>query len=207
MAQRPKSQKNKVELVRIVKEGPPQWRAQQKLRRSVRWGVVANQAETDFTINQLLYAQCVVVSATTCVSLAYAVRIRRVRIWFTSPTLATSISSTLEWNAGSTGFLMDGVSVAEVTNSTTEPACLDARPPVDSLASWFQSGPTGGTNVIFSFSAPAGAIIQCDYDWVPNFTEISYGTLSTTAGVLGTLGCRAVNSNILALPPLNSIAV
>jgi len=123
-----------------------------------------------------------------------------------SPTLATNVSATVEWNAGSTGFLMDGVSVAATSSSTTEYAHLSTRPPVDSLAGWYQAGPTGATNVIFSMSAPAGAIIQVDYDWVPNFTEASYGTLSATS-TLGTIGCRAWSANILPLPPLNTIPI
>jgi hypothetical protein len=186
---------------------PPPWKAQEPFSRSVRLGVVANQAETDITVNQILHCQTVVTSATTCVSLAYAVRLRRVQVWFVAPTLASNVSSTVEWNAGSTGFLLDGVSVAATSSSTTEYGHLSTRPPTDSLGGWYQAGPSGATNIIFSMSAPAGAIIQVDYDWVPNFTEASYGTLSTTAGVLGTIGCRAWNANILALPPLNSISI
>ncbi len=174
--------------------------------RSVRLGVVANQAETDITVNQILHCQSMVTTTTTCVSLAYAVRLKRIQIWFTSPSLTTNVSATVEWNAGSTGFLLDGVSAAATSSSTTEYGHLSTKPPTDSLAGWYQAGVSGATNVIFSMSAPAGAVIQVDFDWVPNFTEATYGTLSTTAGVVGTIGCRAWNANILALPPLNSIS-
>jgi len=188
-------------------DSPPPWRAVLPLARSIRLGVVANQAETDITLNQLLYSQCMAISTTMVVSLAYAVRMKRLQIWFTAPTLATNVNSTVEWNAGTTGFLLDGVSVAATSSSTTEYGHLTTRPPTDSLGSWYQAGLSGATNILFSLSAPAGAIIQCDYDWVPNLTEATYGNLSTTAATSGTIGCRAWNANILALPPLNSLSL
>jgi len=189
-----------------VTTGPPQWRAVASMYRSVRLGATANQTEVDVTVNNILCLQTMCTSANLVYSLAYAIRLKRVRIWFTSPTVATSISSTLEWNAGSTGFLLDGVSVAATTMSTTEPVCLDARPPTESLGGWYQAGPSGATNVLFSYSAPAGSVIQVDYDWVPNFTEAVYRSNATVAtGTVGTLYCLGWASTVLALPPLNSI--
>jgi len=173
--------------------------------RRLRLGVVANQGETDITVNSFLRLQSMAIGTTSIVNLAYAIRVKRIAIWFTSPTVGTSISSTIEWNAGSTGFLMDGVSAAATTMSTTEPTCLETFPPTESLASWYQAGPSGGTNVLFSMSAPAGAIIEVDYDWVPNFTEASYSTVTVSGAVTGTMYACAWNTNILALPPLNSI--
>jgi len=173
--------------------------------RKVRLGVVANQAETEITVRNLLNLQVLATGSTAVNSLAYAVRLKKLRIWFTSPTVGTSISSTVEWNAGSTGFLMDGVSQSSTTMSTTEPVCLVTRPPTQSLASWYQAGVSGSTNVLFSLSAPAGAVIEVSYDWVPNFTEASYNTTTVTGATQGTLYCVGWNSNILALPPLNSV--
>lgn len=167
--------------------------------------MIANQSETDITIRNILNLQVMATGATAVNSLAYAVRLKRIQVWFTSPTLATSISSTLEWNAGATGFLLDGVSVSATTSSTTEYAYLNTRPPVDSLAGWYQAGVSGSTNVIFSLSAPAGAIIEVSYDWVPNFTEASFSTTTVSGASAGNLYCVGWNSNILALPPLNSI--
>jgi hypothetical protein len=183
---------------------PPEWKAVVPLSRSVRLGAIAAQAEFDFTVSTLMFFQCVSTSATVVANLAYAVKLRRVRIWFTSPTLATSTTATLEWNAGGTGFLVPNTSVSAVNASTTEWVCLDARPPTDTLSGWYQGGSTALTNVLFSCSIPAGGIIQFDYDWVPNFTEASLGNATVSGTVAGTLYCRGINTNILALPPLNS---
>ncbi len=201
-----KRQTPKLMLVSEKLLQPPPWKAVTPISRRVRWGVVAAQAELDVTVNALLYAQCMGYSTTLVASWAYAVRLKRVAIYFVSPTQSTTISSTVEWNAGGTGFLLDNVSVAQANCSTTELACLETRPPTDSLSSWYQGGATAGTNVIFSFSAPAGAILEMDFDWVPNLTEASLGTLSATSAVIGVNYCRGISSNILALPPLNSVA-
>lgn len=194
------------ELVSLQKRSspPPKWVAVSPYFRKVRFGLVANQTETDFTVRNLLYAQCVAQSSTILSPLAYAIRLKRVQIWFQSPTLGSNITSTIEWNNAGTGFLGTGTSVSETNSSTTDFVCLDSTPPDQTLSSWYQAGVTGATNVIFSFSAPAGAIMQIDYDWVGNFTEAAYETQSTSGAVAGTLYCRAVNANVLALPPLNS---
>jgi len=183
---------------------PPNWKAVVPYSRSVRMGVVANQTELGVTLRNILFLQSLATTTISCSTLAYAIRMKRVRIWFTSPTVATSITSTIEWNAGSTGFLMDGVSKSATNVSTTESVCLSSTPPTESLGSWYQAGPSGNTNELFSFSAPAGAIIQVDYDWVPNFTEAAYTTVAVTGATAGTLYAVGWSGNILALPPLNS---
>jgi hypothetical protein len=189
----------------VVSDGPGPWRAVTPISRKVRLGVVANQAETEISVRNILNLQTMAQGTTSVNSLAYAVRLKKLQIWFTSPTVGTSISSTIEWNAGSTGFLMDGVSTSATTMSTTEPVCLVSKPPTESLASWYQAGVSGSTNILFSFSAPAGAVIEVSYDWVPNFTEAPFNTTAVSGAVAGTLYCVGWSSNILALPPLNSI--
>jgi len=187
-------------------QGPPEWRAVVPLHRTVRLGVVANQPETDITVAQLARLQSFAISTTGVQILTYAIKIKRLDIWFCSPSAGTNISATVEWNAGSTGFLMDGVSVAATSSSTTEYAHLSTRPPVDSLASWYQATVTGLTNILFSMSAPAGAIVQVSYDWVPTWTEAGSGSVVTVSGaVAGTMYAVGWNTNILALPPLNSV--
>jgi hypothetical protein len=183
---------------------PPKWDAVVPYTDSVRFGVVANQTETDVVVRNLLYAQCAASSATVIAPLAYSIRLRRVRIWFQSPTLGSNITSTVEWNDAATGFLGRGTSVSETNSSTTEFVCLDTRPPKNSIAAWWNAGVTGATNVLFSFSAPAGAILQLDYQWTKNATEASYETQSTSGAATNTIYCRAINANVLAIPPLNS---
>ncbi len=203
---RKKNRQNKTTIrAVVVSDGPGPWKAVTPYSRKVRLGVVANQAETEITVRNILNLQVLAQSSTGVNSLAYAVRLKKLRIWFTSPTVGTSISSTIEWNAGSTGFLMDGVSTSATTMSTTEPCLLVSRPPTQSLASWYQAGVSGSTNALFSLSAPAGAVIEVSYDWVPNFTEASFNTTTVTGATAGTLYCVGWNSNILALPPLNSV--
>ncbi len=193
------------ELEALRSARPNKWLASSPIHRVVRFGVVAAQTETDFTVNNVLYALCCASSTTFVNSLAYATKLKRVRIWFTSPTVGTAISSTIEWNAAATGFLVNGSSVSEVNASTTDMVCLEARPPSSTLASWYQGGATAGTNVLFSFSAPAGAVMEIEYDYVLNTTEALVGSLGVTGATPGTVYCKAINANVLALPPLNSI--
>jgi hypothetical protein len=138
--------------------------------------------------------------------LALAVKLKCVRIWFTALTAGTAVSATIEWNAAATGFLIQGTSVGETNTSTTEPVLLEARPPGDTLSGWYQGGATTLTNVIFSFSAPADSILEIDYDWVMCSTEPVYTTGSTVASAsVGQVCCKAINSNVQVLPPLNSV--
>jgi hypothetical protein len=183
---------------------PPQWRAVIPQSRIVRLGAIAAQSEFDFTVSSLMFFQCVATSATVVATLAYSVRLRRIRIWFLSPSLATATTATVEWNTGGTGFSNTNTSVSVVNASTTEWACLDTRPPLRSLQGWYQGGATAPTNVLFSCSIPAGGIIEFEYDWVPNLTEASLGNATVSGATTGIVYCRGINTNILALPPLNS---
>jgi hypothetical protein len=192
-------------MVRELNLAPPEWRAVHPIHRKVRLGVVADQTEVDLTVNQIVFLQSTANSTTTVVPWAYAVRMKKITIWFMTNALGTNKSATVEWNAGATGFLLDGVSVAATSSSTTEYSILTTRPPTESLGGWFQAVLSGGTNVLFSYSAPAGAIIEVSYDWVPNWSEVSTGSLSATAAVSGVNYARAWSSNVLALPPLNSV--
>jgi hypothetical protein len=184
---------------------PPLWKAIQPCFRQVRWSASANQAETDFTIQNLLFAQCVATSATFASTLAYSVKLKRVQIWFTSPSVGTNVSAELEWNCASTGFLVPGTAVSATSSSTTEYSYLDSRPPRDCLASWYQGGTTSITNVIFSFSLPADGIIQVDLDWVPNFGENVLTSVSSTGLNPGVIYARAINANVLPLAPLATL--
>jgi hypothetical protein len=192
-------------LLQRLHSPPPKWRAVQPMFRSVRWSATAAQAETDFTIQNMLAAQMMAITSTSASYLAVGVRLKRVQIWFTSPSLGTNVSAELEWNAAGTGFLEPQTAVSATSSSTTEYSYLDARPPADCLASWYQGGSTAITNAIFSFSLPADGIIQVDFDWVPNLGEAGLGSIASSGLLAGTVYCRAINANVLPLAPLNSM--
>ncbi len=185
---------------------PPQWSACLPSHRFVRMGVVADQTETDFTVQNLMFLQCFATASTVVYTMAYAVKLKCVRVWFTSKTVGTSLSATIEWNAAATGFLVKGSSVSETNVSTTEAVLLEAHPPKSTLSSWYQGGPTVGANSLFSFSAPAGSILELEYDWVLCSTEANpVASQAVTGAVTGTVYCKGINANVLALPPLNSV--
>lgn len=193
-------------LVALEQAGspPPQWSAIQPMSRSVRWSAAADQGETDFTVRNLLYAACSASSTTVLYPLAYACKLKRVQIWFTSSAVGTNKSAELEWNSASTGFLNPGTAVSATSSNPSDWAYLTARPPKDTLGKWYEAGVTGATNVLFSFSLPAGGIIQADFDWVPNVGEAVYESQTSSGLVTGTIYCRNINANIAALAPLNS---
>ncbi len=207
-ARRGKSQKNTPKIVVDVREHdntPSRWLAVTPCRRKVRLGVIADQAEFDLTVSSIMLFQCMASSSTAVYTLAYAIKVRKVSIWFMSNALSTNKNATIEWNAASTGFLMPGRALGSTSSSTTEYSCLTSKPPRQSLASWYQGGPNAYNNVLMSLSAPAGAIIEFDYDWVPNYTEAAISSPASVSGATtGIVYCRGINSNILALPPLNS---
>lgn len=185
---------------------PPKWLACLPSHRIVRMGVIADQTETDVTAKNLMFLQCFATATTVVYTAAFAVKLKAVRIWFTSKTVGTSLSATIEWNAAATGFLVQGNSVSETNVSTTEPVMLEARPPKSTLSSWYQGGPTVGANSIFSFSAPAGSILELEYDWTMSSTESNpVASIAVTGAVTGNVYCLGINANVLALPPLNSV--
>ncbi len=186
---------------------PPQLKTVIPFSRSVR--LLASAAVVEgtpaITVNDLLRLQSMAVTTTLAYPIAYAVRIRRFRMWFTAPAAsAVAVTASVEWNAGATGFLLDGVSVSATTMSSTEVCLLDTRPPTESVGSWYQAGVTGGTNEILSFTCPDDTLIQVDYDWVPNFTEPALGSFSITGGTVGTVFGKSWSPALVPVSPLNS---
>lgn len=185
---------------------PPALQCNKPISRSIQLSTSAAQSDVPFTVNQMLKLQLMCVSTTLGYSLAYAIRIRRVRLWAAANALGATTTVAVEWNAGSTGFLLDGVSASDTTVSSTEPAYVDTRPPRNSLASWYQAGTTGGTNELFSITCPGGTLIRIDYDYVLNTTEPAFsGGFAITAGVQGLLVAVNPSSTIVVNVPLNSI--
>jgi hypothetical protein len=184
MRKRNRAKKNNKSLVAIGM--PPAFRAVTPQFRSVRLTAISAVAiNTSVTVHMIARFQSMAITASTAWCFAYAIRLKRVRIWFSAATTATPVTAALEWNAGATGFLLDGVSVSATTMSTTEVCVLDTKPPTESLAAWYQSDVQGGTNQLFQFGCPAGSLIQVDFDWVPGWTEPQTGTFATAGATVG----------------------
>lgn len=202
----PKSKGRKKMTIRVVEPDclPPPWKTVVPFFRSVRLITTAAQAEFPVTVNQILRLQSFAATTTLAYPIAYAIRLKRVRMWG-SPAVANAPSSVyIEWNAGSTGFLLDGVSVSNTSVSTTRPAYIVSRPPTESLGSWYQAGVSGGTNELFQFTCVTGTMIQVDYDWVPNFTEPALASFAITSYTVGTVFAQNWSATITCVAPLNS---
>ncbi len=115
------------------------------------------------------------------------------------------VTASVEWNAGATGFLLDGVSISATAISPTEPCVLDTRPPVESLGAWYQNGPLGNTNQLLTFSAPVDTLCQIDYDWVPNNMEPAYGNFAVAAGAAGLFFANNPFATATIVDPLNRL--
>jgi hypothetical protein len=179
----------------------PLWKVVQPYFRSVRLYCTADQNNIVVTTGWILNFQSMVATITTSYSFAYAFRIKRIRIWG-APAIVAGLPSTvsIEWNAGTTGFLLDGVSVSNQSTSTEKGPFLSSRPPVDSLAGWYQAGVSGFTNQICNISMPNHSIIQFDYDWVPNWSEAAFASTTIGVSIVGTVLTHDPLSTVLVMP-------
>lgn len=183
---------------------PPPWKTVVPFFRSVRLYTTNSQIEVAVTVNQLLRLQSFCATSVTGYPMAYAIRLKRLRIWGTPAVSNTLSTINVEWNAGTTGFLLDGVSVSDTSLSTTRPAYISTRPPVESLGSWYQAAPSGATNELFSYTCGTGSIIQVDYDWVPNFTESAGTVFTINATTVGTIFAQNWSATVVVMSPLTS---
>lgn len=175
--------------------------------KSIQLATSAAQVDFDFTVGMFVKFLSMCVSTTLAYAIPYAIRLRRVRIWACAPTLGSTTTIGLEWNAGSTGFLLDGMSESATTCSTTEPACIDCRPPHESLAGWYQAIVTGNSNIIFSVTCPGGSTIRLDYDFVINGGEGPNppSGFAVTGGTQGLVFAQNPSSSIVVTVPANSL--
>lgn len=129
-------------------------------------------------------------------------------MWAAVNAAGATTSIALEWNAGATGFLMDGVAVSDQSVSASRPAYLTSTPPTESLGSWYQAGVTGDSNILFSITCPGGTLIQIDYDWVMNSGEpnVSATGYVIVGGTQGNVYAQNPSATIQVALPINSIS-
>jgi len=199
-----RANKRTTENRNLVPLDPPPLKLVQPCSRTISWNVTSGVLNFDITVNHLLRSLALCSGTTSAYPVAYAVRMRRIRMWAVAQG-ASPGNVAVEWNAGSSGFLMDGVSVSDQSPSAARPARLSTRPPTESLGSWYQAGVTGGTNVLCSISASIGAIIYIDYDYVPNLTEPGLGIFAVTSGVAGLVFAQHPSASVIVNPPLNAL--
>lgn len=183
---------------------PPPLRLVQPCSRTITWNATAGLIDFDITVNHLLRSLAVCSGTTSAYPVAYAVRMKKIRMWSTWQSSPLG-NVAVEWNAGASGFLMDGVSVSDQSTSPARPARLSSRPPTESLGSWYQAGVTGGTNILCSITCSANTIIYIDYDYVPNLTEPGLAIFAVTAGVAGLVFAQHPSASLNVNPPLNAL--
>jgi hypothetical protein len=183
---------------------PPKWFDCEPIHRVVRLASISAATEFDVTMLMIARLQSMYATAATAFPLASAIRMKYVKLWGVAQTNQTTASVAVEWNAGSTGFLLNSTSVSDTTVSIDRPAYIKATPPKQSLASWYQSYLTGFTNVLFTITVPAGCLIEIAYDWVLNSTEAALAVfVPAAAGSAGLVFAQVWSANFVVLTPLN----
>ncbi len=151
-----------------------------------------------FTFQNLLDTMLVATTATTGFDLFQAVRVRRVRVWAV-PVIGGSASVSVEF-AGSTTGVVGDQSIHSDTSMGIQPAHVDARPSVRSLASDYQ---VSSASVAFNIQHPAGAVIDVELSFRGNTfgiaaTAAQNALVGATAGVVylrGLDGLATATSN------------
>jgi hypothetical protein len=125
-----------------------------------------------------------VVGNTSVVSLFSSFRVTRIQMWAPANTTFTGGASTCSvlWLGSVTPFTQDR-EVSDTSINPSKPAYVDAVPPKNSLASFWQ---TASTNGLFTLNAPQGTIVDITLALTLNDTDDGSAASSTvTTGILG----------------------
>jgi len=187
---------------------PPDYKSIIPYSRKVRLTGGAAQVNAAVTVHNIARFQSMATAGNLAYSFAFAIKLKCIRIWFLSATPGTNVTAAVEWNAGSTGFLLDGVSVSAQTMSSAELTLLTARPPTQSLAGWYQSDVQGGTNQLCLLTFPNGSLVEFDFDWTLNVGEPASGSFAIAGGTAGTpFAGQLFTGALVPVAPLTSYVV
>jgi hypothetical protein len=132
----------------------------------------------------------VATAATTTAYMAQSMRLRRVRVWGQPPESGTSFVSSVsvEFTAGNTQILSSGKTYSDTSINTVIAPFVDAKPPKNSIASWFLNQQANPAATLFKITAPDNSLIYLDFDYIINCTEAALagsGGVGMSAGTIG----------------------
>ena len=154
---------------------------------TLRFRATAAFANAAITFQNLLDCILVATTAVAGTDLFQAVRIRRVRIWG-MPAIGATASVSVEF-VGLTAGIVGDQAIHTDTSMGVEPAHVDARPNVRSLASDFQ---LNSAALAFAITGPAGSVIDVELSYRSGFAANNVAAqnalVAATAGQLYLLG-------------------
>jgi hypothetical protein len=161
-----------------------------QVRHSTVQRFVSNAAASvNITFQNLLDTILMVLTATTAADVFYAVKVRRVEVWFT-PVIGNAQSVTVQFASAVAGFVGDQKLHTD-TSMGIEPAHVSAKPSSKSLASEYQ---VSSANSAFTLTVPAaGAVVDVHLSYVGSFGEVVAAQNAVTAGTAGELATRGLD--------------
>lgn len=162
---------------------PPQFQATKRFSEKSRY--VAASATTSTITRGMLLNHYVVNTAgtTTQYRLLSAIRIKSISIWASTGTLGQTVTASVEWLSA------NGPSVihSDTSVGTAEPLHVRTRPPTNSLASFWSLTGSGESDALFYITTPANAVVDVEFEEVLQNGEAPVNTVTTNAGVVGTV--------------------
>lgn len=187
--------------------GPPMWRSEPVRSKTSRFKVNSALSNDTFTVEDLVASVVGIYAtgSTTSNHLCVAMRLRKIKLWFTATSVGANTEAIIDWNVSTNESLYSpNSSISRSTMSSAEYAYLCASPPKDSLADLWQRSTT--TFTLVSLSAPAGAIIDITVDYVLNDSDAAISGPALSGATSGTIYHKQPNADANIVGNLNTIA-
>jgi len=167
---------------------PPQLNGVE-LRHSTAIRFVTNAAIlANITYQNLLDTILVAATATTGFDVFQSVKIRRVRVWAV-PILGQATSVSVEF-AGTTAGLTGDQVIHTDTSMGIQPAHVDARPNVRSLASNYQ---VSSANLAFALTCPSGSVVDVELSFRAQYNVAVAAQNALVAATAGAFYLRGLD--------------
>jgi len=165
----------------VVHKQPPQLKTNVELHHTYRFR--ANSSFSgQITTSQIvgsLGAVCSVAN-TTVVALGASFKITRIEMWAPPASQGTDVTVSCEWVSFGNTVTRE---VSDTSMSTSIPAHISAKPPRNSLVSFWQLS-NAGTG-FFNLVAPVGTVIDLSVSWIMQDQDLATLSITIAAGTLG----------------------
>jgi len=169
---------------------PPQIQANVRVRHTYRFTSTSATATAITPTSTLGAMGGVSAAANTNVSSFFgSFLIREVKIYTPPASQGAAATCSVEWIGLAN---CPNVEVSDTTVSVADPAVIRSRPPVNSLASFWQ---LAGTTAYMTLTAPAGSIIDVSLDAVLFDDDVAQAVNAVAASSLGSVYYLSLDPN------------
>jgi hypothetical protein len=197
-----------LELRRFERNHPPQIHNPRIQKGCIAFSNVLLLDSFAFTAAHMFGLLICAKTSSTSAYLMQSVRLDRVRFWGQPPSYDSGVYTSpvaIEWTADASQVVASGMTVSDTSVNRTDTPYVDAKPPKNSIASWFLNSQAGTSVTLFNVTASARGLMYIDFSYVLMTSEPPVAGPSLVGATAGGVGGVSPGGYFAIMAPYNTL--